>query len=286
MENQQRNQNSSKNPAFSIGRQTNKFLTLLLGVATIFAMSSATFAQTPAPQKEDRGSDKLDLKKLEDKYWAAKDTDFNVVQNRTYSKAGKVFASLSYGPLVNDAYSYGRMTNFAAGYYFSERWGVELAYESGNLRNSDSTDVFLNRNKFAPDYNTFKSYTSLNFIVVPFYAKMSFWDRKIMYFDMQFAAGIGTMKYQIQKAAPKAGSAEPTLTPEDASTIGYNLDVTQQLFFHENFAVRLDIKNKWSRQKKERFFIDTSAGQTEADRPLGNINSQDTSILLGLTLFY
>jgi outer membrane beta-barrel protein len=261
-----------------------KALTLLMSLSLLY--SGDLLAQAPAaPAKEDRGSDKLDLKKLEDKYWSAKDTDFNVVQNRTYTKAGKVFASLSYGPLVNDAYSYGRMTNFAGGYYFSERMGLELAYENGNLKNNDSTDVFLNRNKFAPDYNTFESYTSLNFIVVPFYAKMSFWDRKIMYFDMQFAVGVGQMKYQIQKKTPSSTPDAALPIPEDATTMGYNFDVTQQLFFHENFAVRLDIKNKWSQQKKERYFIDTNT-QTEADRSLGNITQQDTSILLGLTLFY
>lgn len=261
-------------------------ITLLTGANSLAQTSPASGTQ-PAPAKDERGSDKLDLKKLEDKYWSAKDTDFNVVQNRTYTKANKLYASLSYGPLVNDAYSYGRMTNGAIGYYFSERWGFELAHEMGNLKNSDSTDVFITRNKFAPDYNAFKSYTSLNFIVVPFYAKMSFWDSKIMYFDMQFAVGVGSMKYQIQKAAPfNASTQDATPTPEDATTMGYNLDITQQLFFHENFAIRLDIKNKWSKQKKERYYINTGASQTEADRSLGDLNQQDTSILLGLTVFF
>jgi outer membrane beta-barrel protein len=262
-------------------------------VASVLALSSSAQAQTPAPadkpaeKKEERGSDKLDLKKLEDKYWSAKDADFSVVQNRTYSKAGKVFVSLSYGPLVNDAYSYGRMTNGAIGYYFSERWGLEIAHEMGALKDNDSTDVFISRNKFAPDYNTFESYTSLNMVVVPFYAKMSFWDRKIMYFDMQFAFGVGQMKYQIQKSAPfNASTQNATPTPEDATSMGYNLDVTQQLFFHENFAIRLDIKNKWSKQKKERYYINTGAGQTESDRSLGDSMQQDTSILLGLTVFF
>jgi outer membrane beta-barrel protein len=260
---------------------------ILMSVQAEAQSTSAQPTTAPAPVKDDRGSDKLDLKKLEDKYWSAKDADFSVVQNRTYSKAKKVFFSLSYGPLVNDAYSYGRMTNGALGYYFSERLGIEVAYEVGNLKNNDSTDAFINRNKFAPDYNTFEDYKSLNLIVVPFYAKMSFWDRKIMYFDMQFAFGVGQMHYQIQKAAPfDASTGNATLTPEDNTTMGYNFDVTQQLFFHENFAIRLDIKNKWSTQKKERYYINTGAGQTEADRSLGNINQQDTSILLGLTVFF
>lgn len=248
----------------------------------IFATATTQAQQTAPAAKDDRGSDKLDLKKLEDKYWSAKDSDFSVVQNRTYSKANKMFVSIGYGPLVNDAYSYGRMTNFAAGYYFSERWGLEVAYETGTLKNSDSTDAFINKNKFAPDFNTFKTYTSLNAIVVPFYAKMSFWDKKIMYFDMQFAFGVGQMQYKIMKRDNVvAGTSEGTDSSEDASTIGYNLDVTQQLFFHENFAVRFDIKNKWTTQKKKSYF---NTGTTSSD--LGNTSQQDTSMLLGLTIFF
>jgi outer membrane beta-barrel protein len=261
---------------------------IVAALTTILAISAQ--AQTggskpSAPSKEERGSDRLDLKKLEDKYWSAKDTDFNVVQNRTYTKDNKFFASLSYGPLVNDAYSYGRMTNFAAGYYFNERMGLEVAYESGSLRNSDSTDQFINDNQFAPNYNTFKNYTSLNFIIVPFYAKMSFWDRKILYFDMQFAAGVGQMKYTVKKVT---GIVDDSTNPlksfdETKSAMGYNLDVTQQLFFHENFAIRFDIKNKWSKQSRERYYIGTDP---ETSRGLGEINQQDTTMLLGLTVFF
>ena len=256
---------------------------MMVAIATGSLMFANTaMAQTPPPAKDERGSDKLDLKKLEDKYWSAKDSDFSVVQNRTYAKANKMFVSLGYGPLINDAYSYGRMTNVAAGYYLSERWGFEVAYETGALKNNDSTDAFINKNKFAPDYNQFKTYTSLNAIVVPFYAKMSFWDRKIMYFDMQFAFGVGQMQYKIMKAdGVVAGTSEGTDSSEDANTIGYNLDVTQQLFFHENFAVRLDIKNKWTTQEKKRYY--QAPGQ---DRELGKSSQQDTSILLGLTVFF
>lgn len=254
---------------------------LIASLATLlsFAAQAQTSPPSTTPAKDERGSDKLDLKKLEDKYWSAKDSDFSVVQNRTYSKAKKFFVSLSYGPLLNDAYSVGRMTNVAAGYYFSERWGFEIAYEKGNIKDSESTSSFINVNQFAPDYNRFKTYTSLNFIMVPFYAKMSFWDRKIMYFDMQFAVGVGQMQYQIVKA----DGVKPNLTDssENGSTMGYNFDVTQQLFFHENFAVRFDIKNKWSTQNKKRYYL---TGTQERD--MGKINQQDTTMLLGFTIFF
>lgn len=256
-------------------------LVAILATSMNFYTNTAEAQEQPSTvssgSNQDRGSDKLDLKRLEDKYWSAKDTDLNVVQNRTYKKDDRMFVSLSYGPLVNDAWSYGRMTNVALGYYFSERWGVEAAYEMGSLKDNDSVNAIKDPSLGGtPDYNTFKNYTSLNAIFVPFYAKMSFMDRKILYFDMQVAVGVGHMNYASKVVADDGGDIEN-------STMGYNIDVTQQLFFHENFAFRLDIKNKFTKQKK---FKGNTSGVNPTATPLGEVNQQDTSILLGLTVFF
>lgn len=258
----------------------------IVATAGLFFNSTALAQQgtTPAkPTADDRGSDKLDLKKLEDKYWSAKDSDFSVVQNRTYTKDNRFFFSLAYGPMMNDAYSTGRNTAFSAGYYFSERWGLEVSHEAGDLKQNTSTEAFIKENAFAPNYNTFESATSLNLIFVPLYAKMSFLDKKILYFDMQFSVGVGTMQYEIQKAS---GNTPATLVEnnEKKSALVYNFDVTQQIFFHKNFAIRFDIKNKFSTQKKERYFL--NAGEPESARDLGNTSAQDTSMLLGLNIFW
>ncbi|GIL18587.1 MAG: hypothetical protein BroJett040_23380 [Oligoflexia bacterium] len=232
-----------------------------------------TFAQS-ASQSAGSGSDKLDLQKLEDKYWAAKDTDFSVVQNRTYTKANRYFGSFSYGPLMNDPYSNGRMTNFALGYYFSERFGMEFAMERGALVDNAGTSKYRDTYGVNADYNRFVEYKSVNMIWVPFYAKMSFLDRAIVYFDMQFALGIGNMAYESQT----------NLGGKSGSTTGFNIDFTQQLFFSEHWAARLDVKNKWTNQDRYRYQL--TGTQTEADRKLPTSSVQDTTILLGLTFFY
>src|SRR4051794_14929352 len=58
----------------------------------------------PAANADDK---KVDISDLENKYWAPKDTDFSVVQNRTYSKDHKFIASLQYGIPINDSHSDG-----------------------------------------------------------------------------------------------------------------------------------------------------------------------------------
>src|SRR5665213_1189165 len=60
--------------------------------------SKAGAAAKPADEK-------VDISDLENKYWAPKDTDFSVVQNRTYSKEHRWFFSAQYGIPVSDSYS-------------------------------------------------------------------------------------------------------------------------------------------------------------------------------------
>ena len=245
---------------------------LIIGLISL--MSISAFGQSKDTTKEpDKTSDKLDLKKLEDKYWAAKDADFSVVQNRTYTKAGKAFISASYGTLINDTWSTGRMTNFAAGYYFNERWGLELAREMGSLKDNDGVHT-VQASGGNPDFNKMKNYTAVNAVWVPFYAKMSVLERAIVYFDMQFALGVGQMNYAIQHSGLEGGA-------ENESAVGYNFDFTQQLFFARHFAFRLDLKNTWSNQKKEKYFSGTGSHVS-----LGNFTKQDTSFLGGLTYFF
>src|SRR5690349_4425346 len=110
----------------------NTFLYGILAAFALFLISSVSFGQSdqykrekPAAKKEDSKkdagkpgapaapgtaakpddkSDKLDISDLEQKYWAPKDTDFSVVQNRTYTKAGKLGVSLMTGPIINDTF--------------------------------------------------------------------------------------------------------------------------------------------------------------------------------------
>ena len=108
--------------------------------------------------------DKLDISELEQKYWAQKDTDFSVVQNRTYTKANRYALTAGYGPAVNNTFSAGNYTTLQANYYFSERTGLEFTYMSADLRDSDATRKFksgLSGGGVAPDFNREQSYMGI-----------------------------------------------------------------------------------------------------------------------------
>jgi outer membrane beta-barrel protein len=217
-----------------------------------------------------RAQDKIDLKKIESDFWSAKDTDFSVIQNRAFPKEGRFYTNLATGILVNDPFTTGNIQRLALGYYFSERWGIELGHELVNAQDSKSTQYLKSKNAF-PNYNFLNSYTYVSASWVPFYAKMSLLDRKILYYDMQLNFGVG------QKAYTAYIRDEPGLSFQ---SFGYHLDVVQNFFFTRHWSFRLDLRNQWASQNF--YYSDGSQKKQKESSSLVN----DTSLLIGLTYFF
>lgn len=200
------------------------------------AKGAASAGETPAPT-----GDKLDISELEQKYWAPKDTDFSVVQNRTYTKAGRLAVTGMLGMPVNDPYNDGWSYGLLANYYLDERYGIEFQYIKSDYTNSKTTKEFykLSGGAAPPDFNRPVDFIGLGFNWVPFYAKMSFLGTKIIYFDMQFTPIIGMSTYEQQS---RTGNKEKT-------AFTYGIDVTQYFFVHKNLAYRFNYQNRWSKQE-------------------------------------
>lgn len=234
--------------------------------------SAPSAAAGAAPSRSSK-SDKLDVSDLEKKYWAAKDTDFNVVQNRTYTKTGRVSLSASYGFLVNDAFSDGPSLGASLNYYFSERYGMELTFVNTSSRNNKSVEAFISRYSVVPDHSKIRDFYGTAFNWVPIYAKMSFLNSKIIYFDMAFSPGIGVTSYEQQIEGGSQGKTAPTLT----------FDVTQHFFFSNNFAVRFDYKNRWFSEDVAAY---RTAGGTAKGATIRTETNQTSLFMLGFEFFY
>lgn len=233
----------------------------------------------PSSSPVKSGSDKVDLKKLEDKYWAAKDDEYGVIQNRTFAKAGKFYLSLVYGPLINDPYAKARATGGMLGYYLSEDWGVELDYLMYNSSKNQTVSDFQQFSGGAnPDFNLVKSSKTLSLTYTPFYAKMAFMNKAIMYFDMGFTLGLGQTDYEIQKVDKPLGV--PVQSNETKSAPHFEIGVMQQLFLSQYFAFRLDIKNSFYSQKMQVYEVPSGAAHPESSKSVN-----DTTITFGLTVF-
>ena len=253
-----------------------EYVKRLLIIVIINIISHLAYAQT-------KTADQVDLKKLEDKYWSAKDEDYGVIQNRTFSKTGKMYASLVYGPLINDPFAKAKTTGIMLGYFINEDFGVELSYLTYGSVQNDTVSSYENLPGGAkPDFNLVKSAKILSVTYTPFYAKMAFMNIGILYFDMGFTLGFGQTGYEIQKVN-KDGSGNKSQANDLQTASSYELGFVQQLFVNKNVAFRLDIKNSYYQQTTKQYEI--GSGVPESSRTSSSKSANDTTISIGLTLF-
>ncbi len=212
--------------------------------------------------------EKVDIQDLEQKYWAPKDTEFSVVQNRLYTKAGRFGVSLQGGAMINDPYSEGTQYGGAVNYYFSETMGLEAQYHRTNSRNNQSTQDYINQVNLSgtvPNHGKLQGYMGVNFNWIPIYAKMSLLEKKILYFDLAISPGVGMSEYKQQRASGN-GDVLQSFT--------YSLDISQHVYISKHFAIRLDMKNRFWTEKVADFNFGT-------DR--GSVGRHAISVLLGIT---
>jgi outer membrane beta-barrel protein len=238
--------------------------------------SSDPAAKPAAKSAAEKGDEKVDISDLENKYWAPKDTDFSVVQNRTYTKEKRFFFSLQYGIPVGDNYNTGALYTFTGNYFLSERQGIQVQYiHADEHPNSAISDLAsFGGTGVYPNHGQMTSYYSLGYNFVPFYSKMSVMGKRIIYFDMAVTPTIGITKYD---ELMKHGNSEQ-------SAFTYGLDITQYFFFTNNFALRVDWKNQWYSQKV--VYYETTAGTIPEGSSAGNRSIHDSLLLFGVTFFY
>jgi len=223
--------------------------------------------QTPAAE-----SDKLDVEGLEKKYWSAKDDDFTVVQNRTFTKNKKFYFSFMTGKIVNDGFIEGAPNSISLGYFFNEKNGLNIDYTNYITKNNSVTNQFISQNGANPSYNTILNTTSLRYFWSPIYAKVSLLEKKILYLDFALGVHVGQTGYKIMT---QAGG-------EIKKATHYGFDISQLWFLNKNFAVRFDIRNTWTNQTQKTYYNQGGGGSTD----LGTTRFQDNAWLLGINIFF
>lgn len=234
--------------------------------------TTATTPASGAPTAEGQppaDGEKVDISDLEKRYWAPKDTEFNVVQNRLYSKAGRYALTVGTGPLINDSVASGLVHGINLNYYPSERYGFQATYEFSQVDASTTIKGILQQHGTYPNHNQFRSFYGVSYNWVPFYAKMSLLEKKILYFDMSFSPGIGVANYQqIQIDNNGATVSTPALT----------FDVSQHFFLNQNFALRIDVKNK--------FYSETIKSYRAPFADVTTQRATTTTVFFGLTYYH
>lgn len=239
------------------------------------AVAAPTGKNAKNEKKAESPSDKVDISDLEQKYWAPKDVEFSVVQNRLYSKAGRFAITPHLGPLVTDSFSTGPVWGLSGNYYFSERYGVEVTYDKYQLENSVVYESFLQENRTSPDFNRQEDYYGAAFNWIPIYAKISLLDQRIMYFDMSFSPGIGLMTYTQQL---EGGDGNTIVAP------ALSLDIAQHYFLSKELAIRIDMRNRLYKDEVVKY-RKTSTFNNKGDFVKERLNHSIT-IQFGLTFYF
>lgn len=227
---------------------------------------AADASNAPSP------SDRLDLGNLEQKYWSAKDDDFTVVQNRTFSKSRKISLGLLSGMIINDGFIEGQPASLSLGYFFNERHGLLVDNTQFTTHPNSTIENYRQSEGAIPDYNYPVSTTSLTYLWSPIYAKVSLLEKKILYLDVMIGAHLGTSRY---KVASQNGDFTESSTQ-------YGLDVSQVWFFNKTVAFRFDIRTTWSQQNKYKYYQSGAAQPTS----MGSSLLRDNVWLFGLNFYF
>ena len=169
--------------------------------------------------------------------WLDPDKKIYVLQNRKFTKAGRVMISALGGVGGSNPYRNVRVVEPRVAVYFTESLGVEVFFSK--LFNSENTSY---RALLAAAPTTLpllrEIHSQMGGLIhwVPWYAKINVFNQ-ILYFDWGFQAGAGTLDAVILSRSSTSAPFVETSDNQFALFAG-----TQQHFFlSQNWTVRLDV---------------------------------------------
>ncbi len=118
--------------------------------------------------------------------------DIAVIQKRFLPKTARFELFGALGSTLNDAFFVDATINLRLGYYFQERYGVELSVMAINASTRKVTDSLADRGVTTASLVSPKSYFGADFKYTPIYGKMALNNKRLTPFDMYFAVGGGS----------------------------------------------------------------------------------------------
>lgn len=207
----------------------------MLRMAVLMGLMSMVL-HTPEALAASR-SGKINTKKLVDEYWTPSRKKYSLIQKRYFVKALRPMISLTGGVHVNNPEHEGFFGQAGAGFFFSEKVGIEFQYANSSLKGNDVIDRLdgLSGGSSTLDRTKTLSYIGGALNYSPIYAKMSFLGYKILYYDLILSAQAGLTTYEQTLAT---NSSEET-----AMTVGFG--ITQMFYLNRHLSLKVDFTNRW-----------------------------------------
>lgn len=151
------------------------------------AASVPTPVQTPSLQAE-----KVEMDAIQERYWArGVEEELTVVQNRTYTKKGKLQLSLLGGFTASDPFLNIATAGVGASYHLSEIISFGVLWWRSFVSKSTALDTFETVMGATTNYNAPQHHISAEIIGSLIYGKLSVLGKAIIYYDLHVMGGVG-----------------------------------------------------------------------------------------------
>ncbi len=153
-------------------------------------------------------------------------SEVSVIQKKFLPKTGRFQFYVGPTLITNDPFFNTIGGQLKAGYFFAESWGAELNYFSLSTSERQSTKELKSINGISTVNLVYpKSYMGLDLMWMPIYGKMTWFNRKIVPFDLYFSSGYGTTNTQ---AGENAGTVH--------LAVGQNFAISKGIAFRWDFS--------------------------------------------------
>lgn len=148
---------------------------------------------TPSRPKETQqpGAPQPDIKGVSDLSKLQPFKDVAVIQKRFLPKSNRFEFYIGPSLNLNDAFFFSVGGDARLAYYFSERYGVELAAILLTTSDRQVTEDLLKRGVKTSSFVSPRGYYGLDFKWTPSYGKMTWANQKITPFDLYLSIGLG-----------------------------------------------------------------------------------------------
>ncbi len=196
-----------------------------LAVVVLACMApKSLLAETPVPAPT-ASPQRVDPQKLTRAYLSQGDSaDVQVVQQRLYSKSGRLEIGIFGGNVGGDPFLSERILGAHLGFHFNETFSLSVLGWKDSVNPSSAADSFEKANGFVVNTNIPKSFLGAELGITPIYGKLSLFNRMILHFDTHFVGGVGTR------------------SSESGTSIAPFLGIGQQLFLNRYLSLRIDYR--------------------------------------------
>jgi len=191
---------------------------IIISVVVISSFSTITLAAEDVEEQ-------VDVEAVKKKYWARGDeSELGVVQNRLYTKEGRIGLSLMGGLVSTDPFLDVKLVGASVGYHINEYLGVYLLGWKYYARPSSALKTFERASGATANTNKPNSYFGAEVAGSLIYGKLSLLGKKIIYYDLHFLGGLGL------------------LSTASGSSYSPNLGIGQSIWISRHLAFRIDYR--------------------------------------------